>query len=408
MPHHPFDPFGRRPEVTEKVKGSGDNAKIVSQLNALAKKAVPDPDPNIAEAIRPFLTSENEVIKKAADAAMRKWSARYAKKRAPDAEYAKSSPIKATILAHDEFTAYQQRVAGIFDEWRSAHSKRLRGLKVDDKPKQVIHKLSEDLLTRCADVPLLSRYDVYQRLMDYWADVMQDDVYLIAADGWLEAAKPRGVIDDKEKKIKETPDLVVKKKKYKMDLIPPPLIVARYFADERAKIDTLQAKQDEATQALEEFVEEHAVEEGLLEEAMNDKGKVTKGGVKDRLKALKDEPESGEEEEALNCCLELMDAESDAKKAVKDAQERLDAAVLKKYGELGEAEIKTLAVDEKWVMSIQAAIEGDVQQIAQRLAGRVKDLEDRYVDTIQCLEAASDALNAKVEGHLRDMGLVWA
>ena len=50
---------------------------------------------------------------------------------------------------------------------------------------------------------------------------MQDDVYLIADDGWVEAAKPRGIIEDKEKKIKETPDLTIKRNKYKMDLIPP-------------------------------------------------------------------------------------------------------------------------------------------------------------------------------------------
>ena len=70
--------------------------------------------------------------------------------------------------------------------------------------------------------------------MDYWAEAMQDDVYLIAADGWLEAAKPRGIVEDKESKIKETPDLTIGRKKYKMDLVPPALIVARYFAKEQA------------------------------------------------------------------------------------------------------------------------------------------------------------------------------
>ena len=77
----------------------------------------------------------------------------------------------------------------------SRHSK---AIKVNDLPRELIHTLSEDLLARFADLPLLSRYDVYQRLMDYWSDVMQDDVYLIAADGWLEAAKPRGIVEDKE------------------------------------------------------------------------------------------------------------------------------------------------------------------------------------------------------------------
>ena len=136
--------------------------------------------------------------------------------------------------------------------------------------------------------------------MDYWAEVMQDDVYLIAADGWVEAAKPRGIIEDKERKIKETPDLTIKRKKYKMDLIPPALIVARYFAKEQAAIEALQAEQETAARELEEFIEEHTGEEGLLEDATNDKGKVTKGGVKDRLKAIEDEPEGDEERDALD------------------------------------------------------------------------------------------------------------
>ncbi len=320
----------------------------------------------------------------------------------------KAQQIKPTILAHDEFAAYRQRVTSIFNELQSAHAGRLYGLKVNDLPRQVIHELSEDLLTRFSGLPLLNRYDVYQRLMDYWVEVMQDDVYLIAGDGWLEAARPRGVIDDKEKKIKETPDLVVGKKKYKMDLLPPQLIVARYFADKQVEIDALQAKQDEATQALEEFIEEHAVDEGLLEEAMNDKGKVTKGGVNERLRVLKNEPDSGEEETALRRCLELIDDESDAKKAVKEAQEMLDAAVLKKYGELSENEIKTLAVDSKWIASLKAAIEGEVNRTVERLAGRVQVLESRYSNRLRELELNVEAFSSKVEEHLKQMGLMLA
>ena len=135
--------------------------------------------------------------------------------------------------------------------------------------------LAEDMLERFADLPLLNAYDVYQRLMDYWDEVMQDDMYLVAADGWGEAAKPRGIVEDKDKKIKETPDLTIKRRKYKMDLIPPHLIVARYFTNEQVEVETLHAKQEAAARVLEEFVEEHTGEEGLLEDAVNDKGKVS-------------------------------------------------------------------------------------------------------------------------------------
>ncbi len=145
-----------------------------------------------------------------------------------------ASQVKPAILEHAEFKAFAARVAAVFEGWRNAHEPTLKALKVNDLPKTLIHTLSEDILARFTDLPLIDRYDVYQRLMDYWADVMQDDVYLIAADGWVEAAKPRGIVEDKERKIKETPDLVIRRKKYKMDLVPPALVVARWFAKEQA------------------------------------------------------------------------------------------------------------------------------------------------------------------------------
>jgi type I restriction enzyme M protein len=240
--------------------------------------------------------------------------------------------VKSTILGHGEFKAFAVRVGVVFDSWRKAHVSRLKGLKVAAMPKQLIHILSEDLLARFTDQPLLNRYDVYQRLMDYWAETMQDDVDLIASDGWIDAAKPRGIIEDKEKKIKETADLTIKRKKYKMDLIPPALIIARYFAKEQAAIEVLEARQDSAGQELEAFVEEHSGEDGLLADALNDKGKATRAGVKDRLKAIEGKPVNGEEHDALRRCLALIEAESEAGRAVKEAQAALDAKVLARYG----------------------------------------------------------------------------
>ena len=236
---------------------------------------------------------------------------------------------------------------------------------------------------------------------------MQDDVYLIAADGWVEAAKPRGIIENKEKKIKETPDLTIKRKKYKMDLVPPTLIVACYFATKRAAIEALQAKQETAARELEEFVDEHTGEEGLLEDATNDRGKITAGGVKDRLKAIQDELESDDERGALTDCLTLIEAEDEAGKAVKEAQTSLDQKVLDRYATLTEVQIKTLVVENKWFASIRIAIEAEVQRLTQQLAGRVKELEERYARPLPELERKVQAFSGKVEEHLKKMRLVW-
>ena len=91
----------------------------------------------------------------------------------------------------------------------------------------MIARLSEDLLAHYTSKPLINAYDVYQHLMDYWAETMQDDCYLIAADGW-KAETTRIVQTDKKGKERD--------KGWTCDLIPKPLIVARYYAKEQATI----------------------------------------------------------------------------------------------------------------------------------------------------------------------------
>ena len=315
--------------------------------------------------------------------------------------------VKTTILEHAEFKAYAERATGIFDAWREAHKPRLKTLKANDPPREIIHTLSEDLLPRFADLPLISRYDIYQRLMDYWAETMQDDLYLIAATGWMEAAKPRGIIEDKDKKIKETPDLTIKRKRYKMDLVPPILVGERFFSKERDAVEALQAEQEIAARELKEFVEEHTGEESLLEDATDDHGKVTKGGVRDRLKAIKGELESDKECAALTRCLQLIEAETRADKAVKDAQAALDAKVLARYAKLTETEIKTMVIEDKWFASFRVTVEDEVERLTQRLAGRMKELDERYAHPLSEMEQEVEAFSTKVEGHLVKMGLAW-
>ena len=101
--------------------------------------------------------------------------------------------------------------------------------------------------------------------------------------------------------------------------------------------------------------------------------------MKDRLKAIEDEPDSDEERDALTRCLELIDAESDGGQGRQGRPGRSSTQqVLAKYAKLTEDEIKTLVVEDKWFASIRAAIEGEVERLTQRLAGRVKELEERY------------------------------
>lgn len=313
----------------------------------------------------------------------------------------KASEVKGTILNHAEFKTFATESLQHFHAWSEAIA--LGEIAIGDQPKSLIFEISESLLHSYANVPLLSKYDIYQILMDYWAESMQDDVYVLVQDGWQAGKVLRELVAQKGEKLKETPDLVIGKAKYKAELIPPALIVACFFAEEQAQVDNLQSALDSANQALESFIEENSGEDGLLNDALNDKDKVTKATVTARLKLASDPDEKA----ALKQAKKLFDAEADAKKALKEAQEALDLAVFKQYPKLSIDEIKSLIVDDKWLATLESNIVAEIERVTQQLANRVKELEERYSEPLPALNQSVDNLSDKVAGHLKAMGLEW-
>ena len=301
------------------------------------------------------------------------------------------SAIKQTIYAHPEFTTFIASMNTLFEEWRDRSSATLKNLAAGCNPKDVIFDLSEDLLAHYTGKPLIDKYDVYQHLMNYWSDVMQDDCYLIAADGWK--AETYRIIE-KDKKGKE------KDKGWTCDLIPKGLIVARYFAAEQAKIEELTAALEAASAAMTELEEEHGGEDGAFAELE----KVNKGAVTARLKEIKGDKEAAEEAAILNQWLTLSKQEADLKKQVKDAEAALDAKAYAQYPNLAEADIKTLVVDDKWLATADGLIHGEMDRISQALTGRVRTLAERYETRMPDLVDNVAALEGKVNRHLEKMG----
>ena len=274
----------------------------------------------------------------------------------------------------------------------------LRQLQTDSHPKEVIAKLSEDLLSHYAGKPLISQYDVYQHLMDYWETTMQDDCYLIADEGWK--AKTYRIIE-KDKKGKE------KDKGWTCELIPKPFIVARYFAKEQAAIDAAQAECEATAASLAELEEEHGGEEGFLG-ALD---KIAKAEVSARFKELEGliakDPDAKAEAAVLTRWLELSERETALKRAAKEQEAALDKLACDKYPTLTEAEIKTLVVDDKWMARLAAAVQGELERVSQTLTGRIRELAERYATPLPQLTDEVATLAARVEEHLAKMGASW-
>jgi len=408
--------------------------------------------------------------------------------------------VKAAILEHDEFAAFRAGVTDIFGKWRSANVKRLKGFDQKGQPKELIATIAEDLLVAFKAAPLLDPYDMYQHLMDYWAETMQDDCYLIAADGWV--AETHRVLEEVKSGKKKGG---MKDKGWACDLIPKPYIVARYFAREQAELDALRAELDAVTASITELAEEHGGDEGALKDVStkgdaqeactqailvlwseqgpdafaeyralmdeaedhaaklrklndhhhisvlkNSKGNLTLKAIKDRLESTGDKVEQKTLNKYLNAdnqqktkakqaaallaktmrsyesqltaeplpeeladlqvtvrYLELLDKQSALKSKVKEADAALDQLVYDKYPTLSVKEIKTLVVDDKWLPSLAAAVQGELDRVSQTLTGRIRQLAERYEMPLPQITSRVADLSARVDEHLKKMGAVW-
>ena len=302
--------------------------------------------------------------------------------------------VKATIFGHPEFTAFRQQVQSRFEAWRTAQRPGLVALKPGDSPKHLIETLSEALLAAFQGAPaappgaapqLIDAYDIYQRLMDYWDETMNDDAWSIALDGWQTMAdgKPN------------------------FDLIPEHLVIARYFAKEQTHVDALEAERDAVTLELEELIEEHGADDGPLDEARSEKGKVTAKGVKDRLREIRGDKDADDERAVLEKLQALFDKEAAAGKKLKDAQKALAAKVAYRYSQLVIDEIKVLVVDDKWLARVASQVEARLDSVSQGLAGRVRMLAERYLVPLPNQESDVKQLADAVSRHLSAMGFTW-
>jgi type I restriction enzyme M protein len=314
--------------------------------------------------------------------------------------------VREAIRNHPEFSAFRDTITAIFDGWARENTPHLNGLQEGDLPKELIHDIAEDMLASFDAAPLIDKYEAYQRIMTYWAETMQDDVFVITGEGWKAAAglrEARKEVDGKKTKWIEAADIMAGKVRLVADVIPPKLVVARFFSQEQAALKAVQTRADDLTREVEELVEEHGAEGGLLEAALTEAGKLTVASVKARIKMGEAD---AEEAPMLSRAAKLLAEETKAKKVVKDAQAALDEDVLRKYPSLTEDEIRALVVQDKWLADLETSIAAEVEVRTESLTARVRILTERYGRTLPDLVNEVSELEAKVAKHLAAMGLV--
>jgi type I restriction enzyme M protein len=302
--------------------------------------------------------------------------------------------IKQTIYEHPEFIAFTAEMNSLFSEWKKKSTHTLKEMQAGLKPKELIFELSENLLAHYTDKSLISKYDVYQHLMDYWTEVMQDDCYLISADGW-KAETYRILVENKQKKMVD--------KGWTCDLVTKELVINRFFLKEKQAIEVLEVESEMLAGELTELEEEHGGDEGYFAEL----DKVNKGNVQARLKEIQGDKEAIEEIKVLKAYLDLNNKQAEINRKIKEAKVELDKKLYVKYPTLTVDEIKTLVVDDKWMATIEKDIHTEMDRISQRLTQRIKELAERYETPLPIQTDEVKELEKKVTAHLERMGFVW-
>lgn len=325
-----------------------------------------------------------------------------------------NSQLKQVIFNHPEFTAFGKQMEQVFETWKTETIAYTKALDKGLRPKHEIHIISENLLKHYDNKQLTDKYAMYQHLMDYWSpdgndEAMQDDFYEIAADGWAAGNE----VKRKEKKTKKGDKEMVKQvpgiEGLEGRLIPPALIIQEYFSKEQKAIEELEAKAETLNANMDELRDEHGGEDGLLANAIDDKGKISKANLAKAIKELgKRNEDNAEEFDMLAAYKKLMDEEADTQANIKAAKAELEKKVIAQYPKLSIDEIKTLVVEKKWMANMEQRIRTEMDNISHRLTQRIKELADRYETPLPKLTEEVNLLTAKVENHLKAMGYKWS
>lgn len=392
-------------------------------------------------------------------------SGRFALLHAPD-------ELAEQITADEMLTAQKTvETTDLLARWAEVCAKSvLLGVDSDTDPRMMIRAISEELLDGYSDAKVLDPFDVFDVLLNYWNERLQDDVYILKASGF-EAGCEVEYTYKKKTKDGQTAD-TGQVKGFEGLLIPATILEAEYFPQEQTPLAELDRTLLTIEADLETFLEDQPEEDNPFTEVLSSTGKVVEKELNARLKVLDDMkhspqldvldelidmlmqknmirvnwlleqhpdiaaldlygksgkpiktkltaarqqlaatapvPEAYRDEyAALADYRDKLDHLKAVKKQAKAAREELNQKVLAQYGKLTEDEIKHLLFDRKWLPHLQSEISDIFDQQINTYATHITDIARRYEHTLPAIEEAAERSRVNVMHSLERMGYTW-
>lgn len=322
--------------------------------------------------------------------------------------------VHKTISENIEFLEYNKKVNNTYNEWKKIANPVLTNLNSTDSNKEIILNLSEEILEKFSKLELLDKYDVYQVLLAYWNETMNDDVLLIIQDELgYNLAKITDDIKEEPKESKKAKKDSAKEKKPKEPkiigwegrLIPKQIVLDAFFALEQKEIEKAEEKLSQTESEFEEFIENNSDENGYFTDYMGDDEKIDSKKITSRVKLLtKEKKTQNEEYKILNNYVDYESSIKSQKKHITELKKVLDDNCRNRYETFTDAEIKDLLVNRKWYKAIDDGIQNLYITVANHLTKRIVELYERYENTLSELNTKLAEEEKVVFGHLTQMG----
>lgn len=322
--------------------------------------------------------------------------------------------VHKTISENIEFLEYNKKVNNTYNEWKKIANPVLTNLNSTDSNKEIILNLSEEILEKFSKLELLDKYDVYQVLLAYWNETMNDDVLLIIQDELgYNLAKITDDIKEEPKESKKAKKDSAKEKKPKEPkiigwegrLIPKQIVLDSFFELEQKEIEKAEEKLSQTESEFEEFIENNSDENGYFTDYMGDDEKIDSKKITSRVKLLtKEKKTQNEEYKILNNYVDYESSIKSQKKHITELKKVLDDNCRNRYETFTDEEIIDLLVNRKWYKAIDDGIQNLYITVANHLTKRIVELYERYENTLSELNTKLAEEEKVVFGHLTQMG----
>lgn len=380
----------------------------------------------------------------------------------------KKDHIRQTVYSNEQFVAYGNEIDNAFLSWKGYAEGQLTTINADTDIKEMIISLAQKLIAEYEPLTLLNKYDVYQVLLAYWNDVLNDDVMMIKSDergyglardtenimgtvtsgknkgtekvvGWEPVLIPKDIVitalfPEEKKAIEDAQAVVAQTESRLAELLENTeenSILSSISEDGKVKAKDIEAEistilshiHTEETDALEkmlgifpeiktkklytDYIEKHP----LCKNAYSDKCTVSAKSINDRLALIRSSAEipgtNKSDYDELTTALGFIKKTDEFNKLIKELDAELDKKCRERYETLTDDEIMDLLVNRKWFYTICNGIEELYSGISHRLTNRIIELAERYEDTLPDLSTKVDEYEAKVKSHLERMGFTW-